>query len=65
MNSLSPQRRSPLRRRAAQSEIKAPVNRLCTGRQEGLDDETKNSDFPVEGELFPLTPPFIEQSVHC
>jgi len=52
MNSPSPPRRSPLRTDTAQSKIKTPVNRLCTGRQKGLDDETKNSDFPVEGEVF-------------
>src|SRR5208282_1536188 len=32
-------------------------------RRQGLDDETKTSDFPVEGELFLLTSPFIERSI--
>jgi hypothetical protein len=60
MKFLSPQRRSPLRTPAAQFEIKSPLNRHCRGHHEGLDDETENSDFPVEGELFLLTSPFIE-----
>ncbi|MGA3166408.1 MAG: hypothetical protein ABSF14_09845, partial [Terriglobia bacterium] len=44
-------------------KIKTPVNRLCTGHQQGLDDETKNFDSPVEGEVFLLTSPFIERSM--
>jgi hypothetical protein len=63
MNSPSPPRRSPLRTDTAQSKIKTPVNRLCTGRQQGLDDETKSSDFQVDGEVFLLTSPFIERSI--
>jgi len=60
MSFPSPQRRLPLGTPTAQFEIKSPVNRLCRGRHEGLDDETKTSDFPVEGVLFLLTSPFIE-----
>jgi len=62
MYSPSPPWRSPLRTDTAQSKIKTPVNRLCTGHQQGLDDETKNFDSPVEGEVFLLTSPFIERS---
>ena len=63
MNSSSFQPGSPLRTPTAQSKIKSPVNKVCRGRHEGLDDETKISDFPVEGEVFLLTSPFIERSV--
>jgi hypothetical protein len=62
MNSLSFQRCSLLRTDTAQSKIEGAVNKLCRERHEGLDDGTKNSDFPVEGEGFPLTSPFIERS---
>jgi hypothetical protein len=58
MTSISFPRRSLLRTDTAQD--KGAVNQLCRERQAGLDDETKISDFPVEGELFLLTSPFIE-----
>ena len=62
MNSTSFQRRSLLRTDTAQSKIQGAVNKLCRGRHKGLDVGTKNSDFPVEGEVFPLTSPFIERA---
>ena len=62
MNSLSFRRRSRLRTDAAQNEIEGAANKLCRERHKGLDVGTKNSDFPVEGEAFPLTSPFIERS---
>src|ERR1017187_7228045 len=66
MNSQSFPPRSRLRTDTAQSKIQGPVNNVCRGRHEGLDVGTKNSDFPVEGELFPLTSPFIERTErHC
>ena len=52
MTSRSFQRGSLLRTDTAQFKIQGAVNKLCRERHEGLDDETKNSDFPVEGELF-------------
>src|ERR1017187_1657253 len=60
MNSQSFPPRSRLRTDTAQSKVQGPVNNVCRGRHEGLEVGTKNSDFPVEGELFPLTSPFIE-----
>ena len=63
MNSQSSQRCSRLRTDTAQSAIKSALNKLCRERREGLDDETKISDFPVDGEVFLLTSPFIERSV--
>jgi hypothetical protein len=66
MPSPSPQPRSPLRTHTARVKTKTPVNQLCPGHREGVDDETQTSDFPVEGELFLLTSPFIERSgFHC
>jgi hypothetical protein len=62
MNSLSFPRPSLLRTDTAQSKIQGPVNKVCRGRHQGLDVGTKISDFPVEGEAFPLTSPFIERS---
>jgi len=62
MNSLSFRRRSRLRTDTAQSKIQGPVNKVCRGRHKGLDVGTQNSDFPVEGEVFPLTSPFIERT---
>ena len=59
MNSQSFPPRSRLRTDTAQSKIKTPVNRLCTGRQQGLDDETKSSDFQVDGEVFQDFPHFF------
>ena len=61
MSSVSFQRRSPLRTNTAQSEIQGARNKLCRERHEGLDVGTKKSDSPVEGELFLLISPFIEQ----
>jgi len=41
---------------------RAPSSKsVCRGGHEGLDVGTKNSDFPVRGEKFPLTSPFIER----
>jgi hypothetical protein len=65
MPSPSPQPRSPLRTHTARVKTKTPVNQLRPGHREGLDDETKTSDFPVEGELFLLTSPFIEHVSFC
>src|ERR1035438_5075378 len=66
MNSLSFRRRSRLRTDTAQSKIQGPVNKVCRGRHQGLDVGPKNSDFPVKGEVFPLTSPFIERTEqHC
>src|ERR1017187_1398579 len=66
MNSQSFPPRSRLRTDTAQSKIQGPVNNVCRGRHEPLDVGTKNSDFPVKGELFPLTSPFIERTEqHC
>jgi len=62
MNSACSPRGSRLRTDANQSKIQGPVNKVCRGRHEGLDVGTKNSDFPVKGEVFPLTSPFIERS---
>ena len=62
MNSQSFPRGSRLSTDTAQSEIKGALNKLCRERHEGLDVGTKNSDFPVKGEVFPLTSPFIERS---
>src|ERR1019366_4716082 len=49
MPAPSPQPRSPLRTHTARVKTKPPVNQLRPGHREGLDDETKTSDFPVEG----------------
>jgi hypothetical protein len=62
MNSPSSPRGSRLSTGTAQSETKGALNKLCRVRHEGLDVGTKNSHFPVKGEVFPLTSPFIEQS---
>ena len=62
MNSLPFPRRSRLRTDTAPSKIQGPVNKVCRGRHEGLDVGTKNFDFPVKEEVFPLTSPFIERS---
>src|ERR1019366_3669128 len=64
MNSQSFPPRSRLRTDTARSKVQGPVNNVCRGRHEGLDVGTKNSDFPVKGELFPLTSPFIERTEH-
>ena len=63
MNSPYFPRRSLRRTDTAQSQIKGALNQLCRAHHEGLDDETKISDFPVEREVFLLTSPFIERSV--
>ena len=62
MNPQTFQRCSPLCTDTAQAKIEGAANKLCRERHEGLDDGTKNSDFPVKGEVFPLTSPFIERS---
>jgi hypothetical protein len=62
MNSQSFPRRSLLRTGTAQCKIEGAVNKLCRQRHKGLDVGTKNPDFPVKGEVFPLTSPFIERS---
>ena len=64
MNFPSLPRRWPLRTDTAQSENKARANHGWSECKQGLDDETKTFDFPVEGEIFLLTSPFIERSVH-
>jgi hypothetical protein len=62
MNPQSFQQRSLLSTGTAQDKIRARANHDWSERHEGLDVGTKNSDFPVEGEAFPLTSPFIERS---
>ena len=59
MNSQSFPRRSRLRTDTAQSKIKGAVNKLCRERRQGLDVGTKNSDFPVKGEVFQDFPHFF------
>jgi hypothetical protein len=62
MNSQSFPQRSRRRTDTAPSKIKARANHGWSEPHEGLDVGTKNSDFPVRGESFPLTSPFIERS---
>ena len=59
MNSLSFPQCSRLRTDTVQSKIQGPVNKLCRGRHKGLDVGTKNSDFPVNGEVFQDFPHFL------
>jgi hypothetical protein len=66
MHSRSPRLRSPLRTHPARAKRKTRANQLWSGNRQGVDDETKTSDSPVQGELFLLTSPLIERSgLHC
>jgi hypothetical protein len=62
MHSRSPLWRSPLRTPSARAKTKTRTNQLWSGNRQGLDDETKTSDSPVQGEVFLLTSPIIELS---